>query len=52
MTVSELIDKLKDYPKDMRVASLGLPHDDLEIRIVHYESDNPKMEEFDFVAIE
>lgn len=51
-TVKELINVLKDYPQDMRVASACLPFDDLEVSLHHYESDNYKVEEFDFLAID
>ncbi|MDT4370680.1 hypothetical protein RO865_18060 [Blautia faecis] len=51
-TVKELIDVLKNYPQNMRVASACLPFDDLEVNLRHYESDNYKVEEFDFIAID
>lgn len=51
-TVKELIDALKDYPQNMRVASACLQFDDLEVNLRHYESDNYKVEEFDFIAID
>ena len=51
-TVKELIDALKDYPQNMCVASVCFPFDGLEISLHHYESDNYKVEEFDFVAID
>ena len=51
-TVKELIDVLKDYPQNMRVASACLPFDDLKVNLRHYESDNYKVEEFDFIAID
>lgn len=52
MTVAELIEKLKEYPPDMRIATDAFPFDDVELKICRYESDKIKPEdEFDYVAI-
>lgn len=51
MTVGELIERLSQYPQDMRVANPVLPCEELEIKISHYECDKPQTKEFDFIAI-
>ena len=52
MTVKELINNLKQYPSDMCVAVTGLPFDDIELNIRHFESDNPKIDEFDYLSLD
>lgn len=52
MTVKELINNLKQYPSDIRVSVTGLPFDDIELNIRHFESDNPKIDEFDYLSLD
>ena len=51
MTVQDLIIELQKYPMDARVATPGMPFDDIEVSIRHFE-DDPRIEEFDYVAID
>ncbi len=52
MTVQELIDRLKEFPSDMRVATESFPFDDIEIRITRYEYEKHSMKDKDFDYIE
>ena len=52
MTVQDLIKELQKYPMEARVAVIGLPFDDIEINIRHFDSDNPKVEEFYYVSLD
>lgn len=51
MTVQDLINELQKYPMDARVGTMGMPFDDIEISIRHFEGD-PRIEEFDYVSID
>ena len=51
MTVKDLINELQKYPMEARVATLGMPFDDIEVSIRHFE-DDPRIEEFDYVSID
>lgn len=50
-TVKELIEKLKEYPEDMQVATDYDWGFDIEVTVRHADSENPKVEEFDYVSI-
>ena len=52
MTVQDLINELQKYPMEARVDTIGFPFEDIEITIRHFESDNPKLEEFDYVSLD
>ena len=52
MTVQDLINELQKYPMEARVAVTGMPFDDIEINIRHFDSENPKLEEFDYVSLD
>ena len=52
MTVAELINELKQYSPDMRVAVIDFPCDDIELNVRHFESDNPRIDEFDYLSLD
>ena len=51
MTVQDLINELQKYPMEARVATPGMPFEDIEVSIRHFE-DDPRIEEFDYVSID
>ena len=52
MTVQDLINELQKYPMEARVGTIGMPFDDIEVSIRHFESENPKVDDFDYVSLD
>lgn len=51
MTVKDLIEKLKEFPEDMRVCVDWNAYDDIEVNISECESEHGYHEPFEYVNL-